>query len=72
MIAFITSRASLTGVDRRIGLDEVLVGVQAQLVTASSTDDAHGHGLADAERVADGQSDVADLDLVGAPQGHGR
>ena len=39
---------------------------------AGGADDAHGHGLADAERVADGQRDVADADVVGTPDGDRR
>ena len=58
--------AGVARVDRRVGLDEVFVVVQAQLVAAGGADDAHGHGLADTERVADGQRNVADTDVVRA------
>ena len=62
----------VAGVDRRIGLDKVFVVVQAQLVTPGGADDAHGHGLADAEGVADGQRDVADTNVVRAADGDRR
>ncbi|CRR61835.1 hypothetical protein PAERUG_P45_London_17_VIM_2_12_12_04800 [Pseudomonas aeruginosa] len=64
--------AGVAGVDRRVGLDEVFVGVQAELVASGGADDAHGHGLADAERVADGEADVAGANAVGAAEGHRR
>ncbi|MNL01188.1 hypothetical protein D3C87_1216490 [compost metagenome] len=64
--------AGVTRVDRRVGLDEVFVVVQAQLVTPGGADDAHGHGLANAERVADGQCNVADANVVGAADSDGR
>ena len=64
--------AGVAGVDRGVGLDEVFVVVQAQLITPGGADDAHGHGLADAERVADGQGHVADADVVGAADGDRR
>jgi len=35
-------------------------------------DDAAGHRLADAERVADSERQVADLDLIGIGEGNGR
>jgi hypothetical protein len=50
----------LPGVDRGVGLDEVLEGVDAEVRAAERRDDAHGHRLPDAERVADGEHDVAD------------
>ena len=62
----------MPGVDGGVGLDEVLVGVQAQAVAALGADDAEGDGLADAEGVADGQCDIADADFLRAAQGHRR
>ncbi|MCY1234110.1 hypothetical protein D9M72_466820 [compost metagenome] len=64
--------AGVAGVDRGVGLDEVFVGVQAQLVAAGGADNAHGHGLADTEGVADGERDIADADVVRAAEGDGR
>ena len=52
----------------RVGLDEVLVAAVAAAVTGRPplrADDAHRDGLADAERVADRERDVADAHLVG-------
>ncbi|KPY93045.1 Uncharacterized protein ALO94_05565 [Pseudomonas syringae pv. spinaceae] len=63
--------ARVAGVDGCVGLNEVFIRVQAQLVTPSGADDAHRHGLADAERVADGQCHVADTNAVGARDGNG-
>ena len=56
--------ARVARVDGRVGLDEVLEGVDAQLRAAQRRDDAHRHCLAHAERVADGQHHVADRDVV--------
>ena len=56
--------ARVARVDGRVGLDEVLEGVDAQLRAAQRRDDAHRHRLAHAERVADGQHNVADGDVV--------
>jgi len=60
--------ARVAGVDGRVGLDEVLEVVDAELVAAQRRDDAAGHGLADAEGIADGQHLVAHLQFVGAAQ----
>ncbi len=51
--------AGVAGVDRGIGLDEVLVAQATQTAAAHRRDDPAGHGLADAERVADGHHEVA-------------
>jgi hypothetical protein len=55
--------ARVAGVDRRVGLDEVLVVLDADRGPADRRDDAHGHRLADAERVADRQHDLAEPQL---------
>ena len=60
--------ARIAGVDGGVGLDEVLEGVDAQLVAPQRRDDAAGDGLADAEGVADGQHLVAHLQGVGVAQ----
>ena len=64
--------ARIAGVDRRVGLDEVLEDVDAERVAAERADDAGGHRLADAERIADRQHDVADLQPVGVAEGDHR
>ncbi len=47
-------------VDGRIGLDEVFQVLDVEAAAAERTDDAGGDGLAEAERVADGQRIVTD------------
>ncbi len=51
-------------IDRGIGLDEVLVTLDAR-TAAERADDARGHGLTEAERIADRQDKVADLQAIG-------
>ena len=57
--------AGIAGIDRGIGLDEELIVGDADLRARQRRDDAVGHGLADAERIADREHHVADLQLVG-------
>ena len=52
--------AGVAGVDGRIGLDEILEGVDAQMRTTERRDDAHGYCLADAKGIPDGEHHVAD------------
>ena len=52
--------ARVARIDRGVGLDEVLEGVDPEMRAAERRDDAHGHRLADAEGVADGEHDIAD------------
>ena len=56
--------AGIAGIDRGVGLDEELIVGNADLSASERRDDAVRHRLADAERVADGEHDVADLQLV--------
>src|SRR5688500_19567187 len=42
------------------------------LFRSLGADDPGGHGLSDAERVADGQRDVADADALRIPEGQPR
>ena len=69
--------ARVAVVDRRVGLQEILVVAIAVARharagrTALLADDAHRHRLADAERVADGEHDVADLRVVGVAERRG-
>ena len=57
--------AGIAGVDRRVRLDEVFEAVDAELVTAKRADDSHRNGAAEAERIADGEHDVAHLNGFG-------
>ena len=64
--------AGVALVDGRVGLEEVLEAAVADARRASlGADDAHGDGLADAERVADGERDVADAHAVGVAERQG-
>ena len=60
--------AGVARVDGRVGLNEVLVAVDAEATAPQRADDAHRDGLADAERIADGQDHVAHLQLVAVCQ----
>ena len=53
--------AGIAGIDGGVGLDEELVVGDADLRARHRRHDAVGHGLADAERIADGEHQVADL-----------
>ncbi len=66
------SPAGVAGVDRGIGLDEILEGVDAQLTAPQGRHDAAGDGLPDPERIADGQDLVTDLQLIGLAPGDDR
>src|SRR4029077_17096571 len=45
-------------VDRRVGLDEVLVALDTEPAAAQRADDPRGHGLTETERVADREDEV--------------
>ena len=62
----------IAGIDWRIGLDEILEGVDAQVRAAERLDDPHGDSLADSERIAYGQHHVADDNVFHAAQRYGR
>ena len=55
--------AAVAGVDRGVGLDEVVVGAGADGAVLGA-DDAHRDGVAEAERVADGDDVLADAQRV--------
>ena len=55
----------IAGIDGGVGLDEELIVGDADLGARHRRNDAVGHGLADGERIADGEHDVADLQRVG-------
>ena len=61
--------ARVAGVDRRIGLNEVFVVLDAQIGAAGSADDAHGDSFADSKGIADGQHVVAHLNFIGIANG---
>ena len=57
--------AGIALVDGGVGLNEIFVLVDtAAEHSVFGADDAHGHGLAQAERVADGQDIVAHAQLL--------
>ena len=62
--------AGIARIDGGIRLDEILVMrvgigfVERETAAPQPADDAHGDGLAHAEGIADGQYDVADLQLI--------
>ena len=57
--------ARIAGIDRGVGLDEETVVVDADLRARERRDDPLRHRLADAERIADREDEIADLDRVG-------
>ncbi|MNT39667.1 hypothetical protein D3C72_1759350 [compost metagenome] len=60
--------AGIARVDRCIGLDEVLVAQPADATAAHRRDDARGDRLAETERIADGDHEVAHPQLVAVAQ----
>ena len=64
--------ARIARVDGRVGLDEILEGVDAQLRAPQRRDDAHRHRLAHAERIADGQHHIPHGNVVVAGKADGR
>ncbi len=56
--------ARVAGVDSGVGLDEVLERRDAQLAAALGAHNAHCDGLAEPQRVADRQHDLADFEVV--------
>ena len=57
--------AGIAGIDGGVGLDEEAVVVDADLRAGERGDDALSHGLPHAERIADRDDEIADLDRVG-------
>src|SRR5262249_16917167 len=51
----------VTGIDGCVGLDEILVVEAHSAATARGTNDPSGHGLANAERIADRQHNITDF-----------
>ena len=63
--------AGVSRINGRIGLDEVLIVLDAQMRAAFGADDSHGHRLADAERISNGKHKVAHLHFGGISQRNG-
>src|SRR6185312_235419 len=59
-------------IDGRVRLNEVFERGDPELPAGGSADDAVSHGLREAERIAYGKHDVADLQLIGLPEGDHR
>ena len=63
--------AGVSGIDRRIGLDEIFVRTNAEAAAACGADNSHGYRLPDAERIAHGQQYIPHLQFVAVSQGNG-
>jgi hypothetical protein len=65
-MAFVVDQraARVAGVDGRIRLDEVFHLLDAETGAAGGADDTAGHRLAYAERIADGEHDVANFNFA--------
>src|SRR5690606_37051902 len=57
--------AGVARVDGRVGLDEILEVLGVQAAAADGGNDAGSHRVREAERVADGDHEIAHLHLVG-------
>ena len=62
--------AGVARIDGGVGLDEVLVAVRVDAGAPQAADDAGGDGVLQAERIADGDDEVADLELGGVAERH--
>ena len=62
--------AGIAGIDGGVGLDEELIIIGRALGAGQRRDDAHGHGLSDAKRVADRQHQIAHLDRIAVAERH--
>jgi hypothetical protein len=56
--------AGVTGIDRRVGLNEAFVRFRVQAASAKRADDSRRHGLTQSKRVADRYDEVANLQSV--------
>src|SRR6516162_36340 len=54
--------ARIAWIDRRVGLDEILIAFDAG-AAAEGADNPGGHGLTEAKRIADGEHEIADLQV---------
>ena len=57
--------ARVAGIDRCVGLDEVLVALDAQAAAAERRNDSRSHRLPDAEGIADRHREIAHVQVVG-------
>ena len=64
--------ARIAGIDRGVGLDEVLIALDAETAAPERADDARGDGLAEAERIADRHHVVTDLQPIAVAERHRR
>ena len=64
--------AGIARIDRGVGLDEGRESACADVGAGERGDDAAGHGLADAERIADGEHEIADLRVARVGEGERR
>src|SRR6516225_9627952 len=55
--------ARIARIDGRVGLDEILIALDAR-AAAEGADNPRGHGLAEAKRIADGEHEIADLQVI--------
>ena len=62
--------AAVAGIDRGVGLDEVVVGARAD-GAAFGADDSEGDRVAEAERIADGDHVFADAERVARSERRG-
>src|SRR4029077_5806997 len=64
--------ARIPGIDRGVGLDEVLISLDAEAGAAERAHNAAGDRLPEPERIADGDRIVSDLEGVGISERHAR
>ena len=62
--------AGISGVDRGVRLDEVLVSRQVHVFSTHSTDYPQGHGPVQAERIPDCQDPLPDFHRARVTEGH--
>ena len=61
--------AGVAGIDGRVGLDQVFVAFGVDAGSPESADDARGDRVLKAEGIADGDHEIADLELRGIAEG---
>ena len=60
--------AGVARIDSRVGLDEILEPLHPDVRPVQPADDAGGHGLAYVPGIADGEDEIADLELARVPE----
>ena len=63
--------SGITRVDGGVGLNEIFVIDDAESAAANGANDAHRNGLSHAKRIADGEDNVAHLQVGAVGDGHG-